>query len=88
MSQLHYLDPGQEPPDDQDWLMVENMPTGYVVKEAAASIAVVIKALYSSFDTALAAATEYANRCEIELVFARGVAVPARPADRTEPAQP
>ena len=78
MSQLRYLAPDQSPPDDQDWMMVENMATGYVVKEAAASIAVVTKALYSSFDAALAAATEYANRCEIELVFARGIALPVR----------
>jgi hypothetical protein len=78
MSQLRYLNPDQSPPDDQDWMMVEDVTTGYVVKEAAASIAVVTKALYSSFDTALAAATEYANRCEIELVFARGIAPPAR----------
>ena len=78
MSQLRYLDPDQDPPDDQDWMMVENIPAGYVVKEAAASIAVVTKALYSSFDTALAAATEYANRCEIELVFAKGMVVPSR----------
>ncbi len=78
MFRLHYLDADQDPPDDQDWMMVENMPTGYVVKEAAASIAVVTKALYSSFDNALAAATEYANRCDIELVFAKGIAVPPR----------
>lgn len=81
MSQLQYLGPDQEPPEDQDWLLVDNLPTGFVVKEAAASIAVVTKALYSSFDTALAAATEYANRCEIELVFARGVEMPPRTAD-------
>ena len=78
MSQLQYLGPDQDPPSDQDWLMVENMPTGYVLKEAAASIAVVTKALYSSFDSALAAATEYANRCDIDRVYAKGVAVPAR----------
>lgn len=62
--------------------MVENIPTGYVVKEAAASIAVVTKALYSSFDTALAAATAYAKRCEIDLVYAKGVALPADAADK------
>lgn len=83
MSQLHYLSPDQDPPDDQDWLMVENMPTGYAVKEASASIAVVTKALYSSFDNALAAATEYAKRCEIDLVYAKGIAMPA-PAGRKD----
>lgn len=80
MSQIHYLGPDQNPPDDQDWLMVENFPTGYVVKEAAASIAVITKALYSSFDTALAQATEYAERCDIKFVYAKGVPMPARAA--------
>ena len=78
MSQFHYLDVDQNPPDDQDWLMVENMPTGYVLKESAASVAVVTKALYSSFETALTAATEYAKRCEIELVYAKGITSPPR----------
>ena len=83
MSQLHYLGPDQDPPEDQDWLMVENMPTGYVVKEAAASIAVVTRALYSSFDTALAAATAYAKRCEIDMVYAKGIALSADEPDKS-----
>ncbi len=72
--EINHLGHGQEPPDDQDWILVEVAASGtFVHTRLTAGLGAMIQGPFASIEDAVDAAKHHAVERGMHVIYAKGI---------------